>query len=135
MAHPGERTVSRDGYEVTLHPAFASRCEVMRRDGEEHELYRQKGVHNHGVGERHPKRHLVRLKGGPDDRDLTLMVDDPKAQIARVTIELYDPSHEPGWGRGDEFGRDVNRAERRLRVSAVCATDDGTMTGDDAVRG
>ncbi|MBA2669962.1 MAG: hypothetical protein H0U67_06295 [Gemmatimonadetes bacterium] len=73
----------------------------MRKDGKGVDIYRQEGTHHHGEGERHPRRHQIRLKGGPDQRDLTLMVDDPKAQIAKITIELYDPSHGPGWGRGD----------------------------------
>jgi hypothetical protein len=102
MSKNQETTIEKDGYEVTFHPAFASKCDVERKDGRGVDLYRQEGVHHHAEGERHPVRHQIRLKGGPDQRDLTLMVDDPKAQIARITIELYDPSHEPGWGRGDD---------------------------------
>jgi hypothetical protein len=102
MSQNQQRTVSRDGYEVSFHPAFASKCDVERKDGRRVHLYSQEGVHHHAEGERHPVRHEIRLKGGPDQRDLSLLVDDPKAQIAKITIELYDPSHQPGWGRGDE---------------------------------
>jgi hypothetical protein len=124
MSQPEERTVSKDGYEVTFHPAFASRCDVSRKDGTSVELYRQEGIHQHPQGGRHPKRHRISLKGGRDGRDLSLSIDDPKAEIAKITIELYDPSHEAGWGRGDEPVETFTVMNDAFECPPYCITDD-----------
>lgn len=84
-------TVRADDYEVTLHPAFASRCCVTPVGGAETELYKQEGVH-HLNGKSHPKKHKLRVKGGPHGRDFELTVSDPKHHVAKIVIELYDGS-------------------------------------------
>jgi hypothetical protein len=129
MSQTPERTVKKDGYEVTFHPAFASRCDVVRKDGKGVDLYRQQGAHHHETGERHPLRHQIRLKGGPDQRDFTLRVDDPKAQIAKITIELYDPSHEPGWGNGDDSVETFSVTNDAYECPPFC--DDPTKDDND----
>ncbi|HEX2095233.1 MAG TPA: hypothetical protein VHG28_22745 [Longimicrobiaceae bacterium] len=98
-------TVSKDGYEVTFHPAFSSRCVVRSNseNGSETELYRQQEKHLFKNGEKHPKQHTIRIRGGQHNRDLELVVNDPKHQIARITVELYADGHEPGWGSDDEM--------------------------------
>lgn len=96
-------TVNTNGYELTVHPAFSSRC-VVSGTGEnaaETELYKQQGTHVFKNGATHPKRHTVRLKGGQHNRDIELVVNDPRHQIARIVVELYAEGHEPGWGKQD----------------------------------
>ena len=95
-------TVTKDGYEITVHPAFSSRCAVRSADADaETELYRQEGKHKFENGQKHPKRHVIRIKGGAHGRDLELEVKDPKHHVARITVELYAEGHEPGWGERD----------------------------------
>ncbi|HEX2190846.1 MAG TPA: hypothetical protein VHG51_18205 [Longimicrobiaceae bacterium] len=94
------KTVAKDGYEVTFHPAFASRC-VVRGNGEgaePKELYKLEGKHVFKNGAKHPKRHTIRLKGGEHNRDLELVINDPKHHVARIVVEMYPEDHEPGWG-------------------------------------
>ena len=82
-------------YEITVHPAFASRCTVSGKDGEERELYKQKGAHKLN-GKAIPKKHTIKLKaknGGK--RDITITLDDAAHSVARITVELYDDSHDP----------------------------------------
>ncbi len=94
------KTVTKDGYEITFHPAFASRCSVTNHDvrAGEKELYKQKEKHVFKKGEKHPKKHTIKLKGGKHNRDFELVVSDPKHHVARITIEFYSDGHEPGWG-------------------------------------
>ncbi|HEV2149963.1 MAG TPA: hypothetical protein VGR37_21375 [Longimicrobiaceae bacterium] len=94
---PEHVNVKKDGYEVTLHPAFSSRCAIRSVDGAETELYKQKERH-HLNGKGHPKKHTFRLKGGQHNRDLELEIKDPKYQVARIIVEFYAEGHEPGWG-------------------------------------
>lgn len=93
-------TVTKDGYEVTFHPAFSSRCAIREHgtDAAETELYRQKGKHVFKNGQSHPKKHVVRIKGGKHNRDLQLEIRDPKHQVARIIVEFYADGHEPGYG-------------------------------------
>lgn len=92
-------TVTKDGYEVTVHPAFSSRCTVKSAGADnETELYRQNEKHVFKNGATHPKRHVICIKGGAHGRDLELVVKDPKHHVARITVELYADGYEPGWG-------------------------------------
>jgi hypothetical protein len=81
-------------YELTFHPAFASRCTVSN-GGEERELFKQKGVHQL-KGKKVPTKHTIRLKAkGKGKRDITITLDDAAHSVARITVELYDDSHDP----------------------------------------
>lgn len=87
---------SSGGYQVQVHPAFSSGITVKNAAGEV-QLYQQQGTFNLPAGETTPPaQHVVRLQGGQFDRDLGLVVNDPKHQIARITVELYGPDHQPG---------------------------------------
>ena len=97
--HHEHTTVTKDGYEVTLHPAFSSRCAVKSSGADaETELYKQQGKHVFKNGATHPKKHVFRIKGGQHNRDLELEINDPKHHVARITVEFYEDGHEPGWG-------------------------------------
>ena len=79
-----------DGYRVSVHPAFASRASVQQAGGDEVTLYRQQQTYNLPAGKTEaPAHHVVRLDGGRFARDLGLTIDDPKHQVARITVELY----------------------------------------------
>ncbi|HEX8391899.1 MAG TPA: hypothetical protein VF665_06005 [Longimicrobium sp.] len=92
-------TVTADAdYDVTFHPAFASRCTVSRKDdGSVKELYKQdksKPVNTKGKG--HPKRHVITLRGkGRNGRNLTITVDDPNHSLHSLSINLYDEGRNP----------------------------------------
>ena len=84
------------GYELTVHPAFSSAVTVEGASGTT-ELYRQRGTYHLPGGQTEPPaQHVVRLEGGEHARDLGLVVNDPKHQIARITVELYGAGHRPG---------------------------------------
>lgn len=96
-SNPGHKTIQAGDYEVTFHPAFASRCAV--RTGENVvELFSFKGPHRFAKGEKHPEKHTLRLSGGETGRDLEIEVRDPRHQVARITIHLYPDGHTPGSG-------------------------------------
>jgi hypothetical protein len=81
-------------YEITVHPAFASRCTVNGKDGER-ELFKQQGVHQLR-GNPVPKKHTIRLKGkNGSKRDVTITLDDAAHSVARITVELYADGHDP----------------------------------------
>jgi hypothetical protein len=83
-------------YEITVHPAFASRCTIGGTDGgAQRELYKQSGVHTlNGKGV--PEKHTIRLKGkNGSKRDITITLTDPSHNVARITVELYEESHNP----------------------------------------
>lgn len=90
MPNAEEKTVSKDGYEVTFYPGFASRCTV-RNAGGEVELYSQEVSYNLPNGEKLPKKNFrLSLKGGKRKQDVTLRVEDPERRIKRITVELHD---------------------------------------------
>lgn len=92
-------------YTVTLHPAWASRCVVQGEDGE-CEVYKQDKVHRFENGDKHPRKHKIRLEGGRYGRDITLDIDDPKHAIAAIHIELYG-ERDPMTVRTDDANRVV----------------------------
>lgn len=82
-------------YDIVFHPAFASRCEVVHKDGTSKELYRQQEVHDLG-GKGHPKRHILKIKGkNGRTRDITITIDDPNHSIHSLRLELYDEGYDP----------------------------------------
>jgi len=95
---PGHTTVKKDGYEITFHPAFSSRCTIKGSgaDGSETELYKQKDKHVFKNGEKHPKKHVFKIKGGKHGRDLEMEIKDPRHHVARIIVEFYADGHEPG---------------------------------------
>ena len=81
-------------YEITFHPAFASRCTVSGKDGER-ELFRQKGVYQLR-GRPVPKQHTIRIRAkNGSKRDITIRLDDAAHSVARITVELYEEGHDP----------------------------------------
>jgi hypothetical protein len=84
---------SHEGYEITFHPAFASRCVVQCAGCDEVEVYRQTKPHVLN-GKKKPKKHVIHLKGGPNRRDIRIAVDDAKHHVHKITIELYPEDHD-----------------------------------------
>lgn len=92
-----------DGYELTVYPGFASRVAARVQGEEARTLYRQAASYDLPRGQSEPAgRHLLRLRGGPFQRDLALRVHDPRHQIAAIVVGLYRPGHVPGSGTGGE---------------------------------
>jgi len=91
------KTVSTDNYEVSFHPAFASSCVIEPVGGTAETLYQQdksKPVDCRQKG--HPKKHTIKLKGKNNKRDVTITIDDPHHNIARLEIKLYHEDRVPG---------------------------------------
>lgn len=84
-------TVATDpAYEVMLHPAFASACTVTPAGGTSRDLYRQAPgsvVDCNAKG--HPKKHVLKLKGKSNGRDITITIDDPSHSIHSLRLQLY----------------------------------------------
>lgn len=96
-ALPEHRVTTAAGYRFTVHPAFSSRAVLQGADGRETELYRQNAAYDLPAGRAaSPARHQIRLDGGALARDLGITVDDPKHQVAKITVELYGADHVPG---------------------------------------
>lgn len=109
-------TVSGDNeYEVTFHPAFASRCTVGGKQGPARDLYVQSKAHRLN-GKALPKRHQIRLKGKKGKRDITVTLDDPNHSIARIHVELYPESHDRNSAKSAPEGDLVFTVENHARV-------------------
>lgn len=92
-----EQTVSKDDYQFTFYPGFASRAVLRRKDGSEVELYKQEKPHKLPDGQKKPDtKHKIKLKGGKHQQDITLDIQDPGLRIARITVELYAVSPHNG---------------------------------------
>lgn len=95
---PKHKTVDKDGYALTFYPGFLSRA-VVQVDGREDVLYRQEAPHGVRDQPDEPlKRFELRLKGGPNDRDITLHVDDPQHAIAEIVVRMYPKGYKPEAG-------------------------------------
>lgn len=91
------RVTTAAGYRFTVHPAFSSRAVLRGANGEQTEMYRQTATYDLPDGRTAPPtRHEIRLDGGALARELGITVNDPKHQVARITVELYGPDHVPG---------------------------------------
>jgi len=122
----GHNTVSHNSYTVTFHPAFASRCVVNGEDGEV-EVYRQKGAHKLENGDKHPKKHKFKVKGGRWDRDICMEVDDPHHAIAKITVDFYGRGHVPGAGAGDPIVESFTIYNDGTTCPPVCDPPEGGL--------
>lgn len=91
-------TVDTDSdYEVMLHPAFASSCTVAPAGGAARDLYRQApGTVVNCQAKGHPKKHVLKLKGKSNGRDITITIDDPTHSIHSLRLQLYKPGRKAG---------------------------------------
>lgn len=97
--NPDHKTIHTDAhYDVTFHPAFASRCAVKPKNGTERDLYRQGQGREHVVHcpGGHPKKHVIKLKGKGNRRDITITIEDPEHSIHSLRLELYDEGRVAG---------------------------------------
>ena len=102
-------------FDVTVHPAFASRCAVSK-GGTERELYRQQGPH-HLNGKAVPKKHTIRLKGkNGSKQDVAITLDDPGHSVARITVELYDEPRDPTVGYSSNDADTVFTVENNAKI-------------------
>jgi hypothetical protein len=91
------KTVKTDAdYDVTFHPAFASRAAVKPKNGVERDLYRQPEGHVVHCPGGHPKKHVFKLKGKGNHRDITITIEDPEHSIHSLRLELYDQGRVAG---------------------------------------
>ncbi|HEU0052987.1 MAG TPA: hypothetical protein VFQ39_07405 [Longimicrobium sp.] len=119
---PDHVTRAKNDYEVTVHPAMASKCVLKGQDGEEIELYVQdKPFKLNGKG--HPKKHTIKLKGGKFKRDITIEVDDPNHAIKHISIQLYGDDNVPGAGLSAKAVETFDWANDSKTCPPVCDPD------------
>ena len=92
--------VETSDYFVKLHPAFASACTITRNgQTQARDLYRQ-GTEKKDVvdcqAKGHPKKHVFKLKGKSNGRDITITIEDPSHSIHSLRLELYKQGRKPG---------------------------------------
>lgn len=98
-----DRTIQKDGYELTFNQAFSSHSSVKGPDGQTIELYQQEGVYHLPAGQSGPpKNYQIVFRGGPWNRNVSLNVQDPKNEIARIVVEFYAEGHKPGGNTNDD---------------------------------
>ncbi len=86
---PKHETVEKDGYVLTFYPGFLSKASVLV-DGKDDVLYTQPKPHSIIDQPDEPlPRFELRLEGGPNQRNITLHVDDPEHAIAEITVRMY----------------------------------------------
>ena len=122
----GHVTHKAKDYEVTLHPAWASRCVVKNGDGE-CVVYKQDKPHQLN-GEKHPRKHKVVLKGGPYNRDITIEIDDPNHALAGFSLRLYGEGYEPGSGVAADVVETVEGDNTATTCPPWCDQDPPTPT-------
>lgn len=120
MSQAEERTVRKDGYELTFYPGFASRATVRGRDGEI-ELYRQDRPYHLPDGEKKPKsKYRITLKGGKKKQDVTLRVEDPTLRIKSIVVELYEEDRDEEATRTSEDAETFTVSNDAVHCPPVC---------------
>jgi hypothetical protein len=108
-------------YELTVHPAFASACTVASNGGAARDLYRQGTEKKDVVNCRekgHPKKHVFKLKGKSNGRDITITIEDPSHSIHSLRLELYKQGRKPG--ESGEVGEVVMLENNAITCPPVC---------------
>ena len=89
-----DQTVSKDGYDLTFYPGFASQCRLRTAEGKEVEMYRQTEPYKLPHGQTKPRdRYRIHLKGGAKKQNVTFDVHDPERRVKRIVVELYPEEH------------------------------------------
>lgn len=95
---PKHETVEKDGYVLTFYPGFLSKASVLV-DGKDEVLYTQQKPYSIIDQPDEPlTRFELRLEGGPNERNITLHVDDPEHAIAEITVRMYPRDRTLGVG-------------------------------------
>lgn len=114
-------TVDKDGYQLTFYPGFVRRCAIHGRDGKAIVLYEQTEVFHLPDGETESlPRSRMHLRGGEQERDFGLTIDDPEHQIARITVELFPPGFQTGGEEEGEIDQTVIIEEHPVKCPPYC---------------
>lgn len=96
-------SADRAGLKITFHPAFARVCTVAEGDSAEERVYQQSDPYPVPSGfQGAPKKHRIRVEGGPHQREVELVVTDSGGQVAEIVIKLHQPGHVHGTGSGSK---------------------------------
>lgn len=116
------RDVETTDYSVRLHPAFASACTITRKgQTQAQDLYRQGTAKKDVVNcqaKGHPKKHVFKLKGKSNGRDITITIEDPSHSIHTLRLELYKEGRKPG--ETGEVGDIVMLENNAITCPPVC---------------
>ena len=117
---PKHEKVEKDGYVLTFYPGFLSKASVLV-DGKDDVLYRQEKPHKVKDKPDEPlKRFELRLRGGPNDRNITLHVDDPRHAIAEITIRMHPKGYKPEAGESPEPDEVFTAANDAILCPPMC---------------
>lgn len=122
MTPPPEKheVVEKDGYRLTFYPGFLSRASVDDESGRT-ELYAQSGSHDvRDLPDEPLTRHVLRLEGGPNQRDVTLTLDDPRHAVAEIVVRLYPAGYTPGDGEAPEPVETMTATDGAILCPPVC---------------
>ena len=90
------RTVKKDDYSLSFYPGFLREGRV-ETGGEEVVLYRQRKPYDiRGRPDEPLANFSLRLAGGPNDRDVTLRIEDPQHSIAQIVVRFHPRGYTPG---------------------------------------
>lgn len=104
---PRHEQVDEDGYQFTFYPGFVREATVQAAGSPPVLLYRQEAPYDvRGRPDEPLARSEIRLVGGPNGRNVTLVVDDPEHSIAEITVRLHPKGHTPGKGPQEGHGPD-----------------------------
>jgi hypothetical protein len=70
---------------------------TVATDSAARDLYRQApGTVVNCQAKGHPKKHVLKLKGKSNGRDITITIEDPTHSIHSLRLQLYKPGRKPG---------------------------------------
>jgi hypothetical protein len=115
--------VETSDYFVKLHPAFASACTVARKGSNRAtDLYRQAAGSVVDCQQKgHPKKHVFKLKGKSNGRDITITIEDPSHSIHSLRLELYKQGRKAG--ETGEVGDIVTLENNAITCPPHCDTE------------
>jgi hypothetical protein len=117
---PKHETVDKDGYALTFYPGFLSQATVYV-NGQDDVLYQQKVPYPVGDKPDEPlTNYELRLVGGPNDRDFTLLVNDPQHAIAEIVVKLYPKGRKPDLETTPEPDEVLTAANGAMLCPPIC---------------
>lgn len=117
---PKHEKVEKDGYVLTFYPGFLSKGSVLV-DGKDDVLYQQEVPYKIIDQTEEPlTRFELRLEGGPNERNITLHVDDPQRSIAEITVKMYPKGHKPETGQSPAPNEEFRAVDDAILCPPIC---------------
>lgn len=118
---PLHATVRKDGYTLTFYPGFLRRGTALVAGGVPEVLYEQTVPYD--VRDRPDEpltRYVLAVEGGPNERSLSLTVDDPEHAVAEIVVRLHPPGFVPGEGTPVTVAEELGFQDNTVLCPPVC---------------